>query len=59
MKGRIDRHGQKNEKLYMEYIMIENTIDEGNLYKLELSKNFYNNHIVPLAEFYKHAKIFM
>jgi hypothetical protein len=34
---------------------LENTIEEGQLYKLEVSRNFYNNHIVPLADFYKCA----
>jgi len=55
MKGRLDRYGQKSNNLYMEYILLENTIEEGQLYKLEVSRNFYNNHIVPLADFYKCA----
>ncbi len=55
MKGRLDRHGQKNKLLYLEYILIENTIEEALLTRLELANNFYNSHIMPLADFYKIA----
>jgi hypothetical protein len=52
MKGRLDRPNQKNDKLYIEYIYIENTIDQAGMFRLEMANNFYNNYIMPLAEFY-------
>ena len=53
MKGRLDRYGQKNDVLYMEYVLLENTIEEGGLMRLEIANNFHNNYIMPLGEFYK------
>ena len=53
MKGRLDRHGQTSNELYINYILLQDTIEEAGLYKLEIANNFYKNHIVPLAEFYK------
>ena len=53
--GRLNRPGQKSDILYMEYIILENTIDEASLLRLELCNNFYKNHIMPLAEFYEIA----
>lgn len=55
MKGRLDRPGQNYNQLYLEYIMIENTIEEASLYKLQLENIFRSHHIMPLAEFYKIA----
>ena len=55
MKGRLDRPGQMKDILNLEYIMIENTIDDGMLYKLEMANTFKNVHLLPLAEFYKIA----
>jgi hypothetical protein len=55
MKGRLDRPGQKSSILYMEYIIIEETIEEASLYKLEMANTFRNNHLLPLAEFYRIA----
>ena len=52
MKGRLDRPGNKNIQLYMEYFIIENTIEEASLLRIELCNNFYKNHIMPLADFY-------
>lgn len=55
MKGRLDRYGQKNDILYIEYVLLENTIEEGGLMRLEIANNFHNNYIMPLGEFYKLA----
>ena len=55
MKGRLDRPNQKENILHIEYILLKDTIEEANLYKLEISNNFYGNHIMPLAEFYEFA----
>ena len=55
MKGRLDRTGQKSEILYIEYIIIKNTIEEALLMRLEMANNFYNSYIMPLADFYKLA----
>ena len=55
MKGRLDRPGQTSNNLYLEYILLENTIEEASLYKLELANMFRKNHILPLAKFYEIA----
>jgi len=55
MKGRLDRSGQKASILYLEYILIKNTIEEALLIRLDVANNFYNSHIMPLAEFYELA----
>lgn len=55
IKGRLDRHGQKNKELYITYIVLSNTIEEASLDRLNLAQNFYKNHIMPLSEFYKLA----
>ena len=52
IKGRLDRPGQKSSKLFIEYILIANTIDEIDLVSLELANNFYSSHIIPLANYY-------
>ena len=52
IKGRLDRPGQKFPILYLEYIVIADTIEELDIVKLELSNNFYRGHIVPLANYY-------
>ena len=54
-KGRLDRPGQKNDNLYLEYVMVKNTIDEAWKIRSDITNNFYNNYIVPLNEFYKLA----
>lgn len=52
MKGRLDRPGQNSTKLYIEYIVIADTIDEIDLVSLQIANNFYSSHIVPLANYY-------
>lgn len=55
MMGRLDRPMQKNNILYIEYFLFENTIDEAMIYKLNMAKKFHGHYILPLAEFYKLA----
>lgn len=57
MKGRLDRPGQKSNILYLEYLLITNTVEDANLYKLEVANNFYGNYVLPLAEYYKIAVV--
>lgn len=52
IKGRIDRPTQICNNLYLEYIIIKDTIQEIDLVKLEIANNFYKSHIVPLANYY-------
>jgi hypothetical protein len=52
IKGRIDRPNQTSNNLYLEYIIIKDTIEEIDLVKLEIANGFYKNHIVPLANYY-------
>ena len=52
MKGRLDRPNQEKDILNIEYIYIEDTIDQAGMIRLEMANNFYNNYIMPLAEFY-------
>jgi hypothetical protein len=53
IKGRLDRPNQTANKLFIEYIIIKDTIDEIDLISLELANNFYNKHIIPLANYYE------
>jgi hypothetical protein len=52
IKGRLDRPGQQAKNLYIKYVLLKNTIEEAALIRLELCNNFYNNYLMPLAEFY-------
>lgn len=55
IKGRLDRPGQLSKTLYMEYVLLKDTIEEAFITRLELCNNFYNNYIMPLSEFYNLA----
>jgi superfamily II DNA or RNA helicase len=52
MKGRLDRPNQKENTLYIEYIYVDDTIDRAGKLRLEMANSYYNNYILPLAEFY-------
>ncbi len=52
IKGRLDRPTQSAKKLYLEYVIVADTIEEIDIVKLELSNTFYRGHIVPLANYY-------
>ena len=55
MKGRLDRPGQLSNDLQIIYILLENTIEEATYLRIDLCNKFYNNHIMPLSEFYSLA----
>lgn len=55
IKGRIDRPGQKETTLHMEYIVISNTIEEGLLLRIDICNNFVNQYIMPMSKFYELA----
>jgi hypothetical protein len=55
MKGRLDRPGQKENDLVINYILIDKTIENGDYLRLDLCNKFYSNHIMPLSEYYKLA----
>ena len=55
MKGRLDRPGNAHTRLYLEYLLLSETIEEASLYKLEMANSFNKKFILPLAEFYKIA----
>jgi hypothetical protein len=50
--GRLNRPGQKSNNLWMQYVLLENTIEEASLIRLEMCNNFYNNYLMPLAQYY-------
>lgn len=52
IKGRLDRPGQKCKDLWIRYIILKDTIEEATLLRLEICNSFYNNYLMPLAEFY-------
>ena len=53
MKGRLARPGQVNELLTIVYVYLENTIEENAFLYINDANNFYEDHIVPLAEYYE------
>jgi hypothetical protein len=55
IKGRIDRPGQKSKDLQIRYLLLKDTVEEASLMRLELCNSFYNNYLMPLAEFYDMA----
>lgn len=55
IKGRLDRPGQKKNKLSIMYVLLKDTIEEAGLIRLELCNRFYSNYLMPLAEFYEMA----
>jgi len=52
MKGRLARPGQKAEELKLEYLLVEDTIEEAGVERLERAQKFHRDHLMPLAEFY-------
>jgi hypothetical protein len=53
IKGRLDRPGQENDNLYIEYFILKDTIEEGLILRLNIASNFMHHHIMPLAKFYE------
>ena len=52
MKGRLDRPGQQSLDLYIDYFMIDHSIDLGLELRLNIANNFLSAYIMPMAEFY-------
>lgn len=52
IKGRLDRPGQLSKDLQIRYLLLKDTIEEASILRLELCNTFYNNYLMPLAEFY-------
>lgn len=52
IKGRLDRPGQLSKDLQIRYLLLKDTIEEASIKRLELCNTFYNNYLMPLAEFY-------
>lgn len=52
MKGRLDRPGQNEDKLFINYIILKDTIEEAHYLRLEICNKFYSNHIMPLSDLY-------
>lgn len=39
----------------IEYFIIENTIEEADLFRLEVARKFMNDYIMPLAKYFDYA----
>ena len=55
MKGRLDRPGQKARSLSLRMVLLQDTVEEAHLMRLEMATHFYRKFILPLAEFYNAA----
>jgi hypothetical protein len=53
IKGRLDRPGQKESELYIEYFVLAETIEEGLLIRMSIASEFMHKYIMPLAQFYE------
>lgn len=52
IKGRLDRPGQQSNNLFIEYFVVEDTVEMGLILRLEIAAQFVERHIMPLAQFY-------
>lgn len=52
IKGRLDRPGQKAENLYIEYFVLNNTIEMGLILRMNIASQFIQKYIMPLSKFY-------
>jgi hypothetical protein len=48
IKGRLDRPGQKAKSLEINFVIINGSIEELDITRIDIANNFYNNHILPL-----------
>jgi hypothetical protein len=55
MKGRLDRPGQKHDELSIKYLVMKDTVEEATYLRIDLCSRFYQNHIMPLGDFYQLA----
>ncbi len=49
IKGRLDRPGQKSKNLEINFIIVNKSIEELDITKIDIANNFYNSHILPIA----------
>ena len=52
IKGRLDRPGQKENNLYIEYFVLNDTIEMGLILRMKIASHFLKKYIMPLAKFY-------
>lgn len=52
IKGRLARPGQKTMDLNIQYFVMKDTIEEGLILRLNISSQFVDKYIIPLATFY-------
>ena len=52
IRGRLDRHNQKSNNLFIEYFVLKDTIEEGLILRLNIASSFIQKYIMPLAKFY-------
>lgn len=48
-----ERQDKMKKILNMEYVILnECSVEEATLFRLDMANNFYNNYIMPIADFY-------
>ena len=52
IKGRLDRPNQQSDTLYIEYFVLNNTLEMGLILRLEIASSFVQKYIMPLSKFY-------
>jgi len=52
IKGRLDRPGQIENDLFIEYFVLGDTIEMGLILRLNIASQFLQKYIMPLAKFY-------
>jgi hypothetical protein len=55
MKGRLARPGQNHHQLRWIWMVIEQTIEQAKLERNQMAEKFHDDHIMPLASFYRRA----
>jgi hypothetical protein len=45
----LDRPGQKSKNLEINFIIVNKSIEELDITKIDIANNFYNSHILPIA----------
>lgn len=52
IKGRLDRPGNSETQLYIEYFVLKNTIEQGLVLRMNIAASFIQKYIMPLSKFY-------
>ena len=55
MRGRLARPGQQHHQLRWIWMVIERTIEQAKLERNQMAEKFHDEHIMPLASFYRRA----